>query len=117
MRWVNIEYPAYCPQWVVLELSDSRPVARLRLAGNQKSKISDNGVNAAILSLKKIGTLFLRSRYLPTMVVGFVLPALVGFTFVMIAAYAGTLRALEVYFDPTQDSIFLSEDSGPPKGR
>jgi len=51
------------------------------------------------------------------MVVGFVLPALIGFTFVMSAAYAGTLRALEVYFDPTQDSIFLSEDSGPPKGR
>jgi len=52
--WVNIEYPACYPQWVVLGLSDSRPVARLRLAGNQKSKISDNGVNAGILSLKKI---------------------------------------------------------------
>jgi len=74
-------------------------------------------VNAGILSLKKIGTLFVRSQYLLTMVVGFVLPALIRFTFVMSAAYARTLRALEVYFDPTQDSIFLSEDSGPPKGR
>jgi len=53
MMWVNIEYPACYPQWVVLGLSDSRPVARLRLAGNQKSKISDNGVNAGILSLKR----------------------------------------------------------------
>jgi len=49
------------------------------------------------------------------MVVGFVVSVLIGFTFVMIAAYAGTLRALEVYFDPTGDSIFLSEDSEPPE--
>mgnify|MGYP006283009401 CR=1 FL=1 len=48
------------------------------------------------------------------MVVGYVLPALVAFTFVMIAAYAGTLRALEVYFDSSRDSIFLSDDSEPP---
>jgi hypothetical protein len=51
------------------------------------------------------------------MVLGLVLPALIGFTFVMIAAYAGTLRALEVYFDPTQDSIFLSDDAEPPEVR
>ena len=51
------------------------------------------------------------------MVVGFVLSALIAFTFVMIAAYAGTLRALEVYFDPTQDSIFLSNDAEPPESR
>ncbi|WP_168191240.1 hypothetical protein [Haloprofundus sp. MHR1] len=43
------------------------------------------------------------------------LPALIGFTFVMTAAYAGTLRALEVYFDPTQDSIFLSDGAEPPE--
>jgi hypothetical protein len=47
------------------------------------------------------------------MVLGVVLSALVGFTFVMAAAYAGTLRALEVYFDPTQDSVFLSDDTDP----
>ncbi|KTG09752.1 hypothetical protein AUR64_08940 [Haloprofundus marisrubri] len=51
----------------------------------------------------------------PTMVVDILLPALIGFTFVMAAAYAGTLRALEVYFDPTQDSIFLSDDGGSPE--
>lgn len=43
--------------------------------------------------------------------------ALIGFTFVMAAAYAGTLRALDVYFDPEQDSIFLSDDAGPPNRR
>jgi len=48
------------------------------------------------------------------MVLDLVLPALIGFTFVMVAAYAGTLRALEIYFDPTRDSIFLSDDSEPP---
>ncbi len=42
------------------------------------------------------------------------LPILIGFAFVMIAAYAGALRALEVYFDPEQDSIFLSDDYEPP---
>jgi hypothetical protein len=39
--------------------------------------------------------------------------AFVGFGFVAIAAYAGALRALEVYFDPNQDSIFLSDGAGP----
>lgn len=48
------------------------------------------------------------------MVLQFLVPALLGFAFVMIAAYAGSLRALEVYFDPDQDSIFLSDDSNPP---
>jgi len=62
-----------------------------------------------------IATVFVSSRYSSTMVVGFVVSVLIGFTFVMIAAYAGTLRALEVYFDPTGDSIFLSEDSEPPE--
>lgn len=48
------------------------------------------------------------------MVIGYVLSALIAFTFLMIAAYAGTLRALDVYFDPNQDSIFLSDESDPP---
>jgi hypothetical protein len=43
----------------------------------------------------------------------YILPALMGFVFVMTAAYAGTLRALEVYFDPDQDSVFLSDDLEP----
>ncbi|GAB3672149.1 hypothetical protein [Halopiger thermotolerans] len=47
------------------------------------------------------------------MVLALLLPALIGFTFVMAAAYAGTLRALDVYFDPEQDSIFLSDGSDP----
>ncbi|GAB6862093.1 hypothetical protein ACFR97_05535 [Haloplanus litoreus] len=51
------------------------------------------------------------------MVLQFAVPALIGFAFVMIAAYAGSLRALEVYFDPDQDSIFLSDDSDPPSTR
>jgi len=46
------------------------------------------------------------------MVVQFILPALVAFAFVMLAAYAGTLRALEVYNDPDRSSIFLSDDAG-----
>lgn len=45
------------------------------------------------------------------------LPALLGFAFVMIAAYAGSLRALEVYFDPENDSIFLSSDYEVPDER
>lgn len=45
------------------------------------------------------------------------IPALIAFTFVMIAAYAGTMRALEVYFDPEQDSVFLSDDCEPPNAR
>jgi len=44
------------------------------------------------------------------MVLGIVLPALIGFAFVMISAYAGALRALEVYHDPEKTSIFLSND-------
>lgn len=51
------------------------------------------------------------------MVLGLVLPALVAFTFVMAAAYAGTLRALEVYYDPDRSSVFLSDDAGPPNAR
>jgi hypothetical protein len=47
------------------------------------------------------------------MVFGVLLPALVAFGFVTIAAYAGTLRALDVYFDPEQDSVFLSDDRPP----
>ncbi len=47
----------------------------------------------------------------------YLLPALIGFVFVMLAAYAGALRALEIYFDPEQDSIFLSNDSEPPNNR
>jgi len=48
------------------------------------------------------------------MVLELLLPGLLGFVFVMIAAYAGSLRALEVYFDSEQDSIFLSDDYEPP---
>lgn len=51
------------------------------------------------------------------MVLGLILPSLIGFVFVMIAAYAGALRALEVYFDPEQNSIFLSDDYEPPDGQ
>jgi hypothetical protein len=51
------------------------------------------------------------------MVLDLLIPALIGFTFVMAAAYAGTLRALAVYHDPEQDSIFLSNDSNPPRGQ
>ncbi|WP_167879961.1 hypothetical protein [Halorhabdus rudnickae] len=51
------------------------------------------------------------------MVLQFVLPAIVVFAFIMISAYAGALRALEVYFDPDLDSIFLSDDAEPPKFR
>lgn len=48
------------------------------------------------------------------MVFQLLLPGLVAFVLVMGAAYAGTMRALEVYFDPEQDSVFLSADAGPP---
>ena len=51
------------------------------------------------------------------MVFELVFPALIAFTFLTAAAYVGTLRALEVYFDPTQDSYFLMDDSEPPEVR
>ena len=51
------------------------------------------------------------------MIFQYLLPALIGFAFVMGAAYAGTLRALEVYFDPDRQSIFLSDDYEPPDGQ
>ena len=44
------------------------------------------------------------------MVLGLLLPAAISFVFAAIAAYVGALRALEVYFDPTQDSVFLTGD-------
>ena len=49
------------------------------------------------------------------MVLDTLLPALIVFALVMTAAYAGTLRALEVYFDPARDSVFLSDDADPPR--
>lgn len=49
------------------------------------------------------------------MVLELLLPGLIAFVFLTIAAYAGTLRALEVYFDPHQSSIFLSNDHEPPR--
>ncbi|WP_197431331.1 hypothetical protein [Halorubrum sp. CBA1125] len=49
------------------------------------------------------------------MVLGILLPAAVSFVFVTIAAYVGALRALEVYFDPTKDSVFLTEGNTPPR--
>ena len=51
------------------------------------------------------------------MVLDLLIPALVGFVFVMAAAYAGTLRALDVYFDPERDSVFLPDDADPPNVR
>ena len=51
------------------------------------------------------------------MVLSVLLPALVGFVFVTVAAYAGTLSALDVYFDPKLDSVFLSDDADPPDVR
>ena len=51
------------------------------------------------------------------MVLGSLFELLVAFTLVVAAVYAGTLRALEVYFDPRHDSIFLSDDHVPPGER
>jgi len=51
------------------------------------------------------------------MVLELILPGVIAFAFVMVAAYAGTLRALEVYYDTEQDSIFLSDDHEPPRGQ
>lgn len=48
---------------------------------------------------------------------GSLLPAVIGFLFVMLAAYGGTLRALEVYYDPEKSSVFLSDDHRPPYSR
>ena len=48
------------------------------------------------------------------MVLQLILPAVVLFAFIMVSAYAGALRALDVYFDPEADSIFLSNDHRPP---
>ena len=61
-----------------------------------------------------------RNRYsdppiIPAVVLELLLPGLIAFAFVMIAAYAGTLRALEVYFDPSRSSVFLSDDHEPPR--
>jgi hypothetical protein len=49
------------------------------------------------------------------MVLGLVVPAAVSFVFAAVAAYVGALRALEVYFDPDQDSVFLMDDRDPPR--
>ena len=51
------------------------------------------------------------------MVLGLLVPAAVSFVFAAIAACAGALRALEVYFDPNQDSVFLMNDREPPNRR
>ena len=51
------------------------------------------------------------------MVLGLVVPAAISFVFAAIAAYVGALRALEVYFDPTQDSVFLMNERDPPNRR
>jgi len=47
----------------------------------------------------------------------YLFPALIAFVFVMFAAYTGALRALDVYFDPYQDSVVLSDDSESPSSR
>lgn len=49
------------------------------------------------------------------MVLDLVLGLLVSFVVLAFAAYAGTLRALEVYHDPRQDSVFLSGGTRPPE--
>jgi hypothetical protein len=51
------------------------------------------------------------------MVLGLLVPAAVSFVFAAVAAYVGALRALEVYFDPNADSVFLANDGGPPRRR
>lgn len=38
---------------------------------------------------------------------------MVAFVFVILADYAGALRALNVYFYPDQNGVFLSDDSDP----
>ena len=51
------------------------------------------------------------------MVLQFILPALVAFVVLLTASYIGTLRALDVYFDPTQDSYFTADEGPPRRGR
>lgn len=45
------------------------------------------------------------------MVLELLYPALIAFAFLTIAVYVGTLRALDVYFDPAKDSYFLPDDT------
>ncbi|MFD1512362.1 hypothetical protein [Halomarina rubra] len=47
------------------------------------------------------------------MVLELVVPALISFVIVASAVYAGVLRALDVYFDPQKDSVFLGDDHDP----
>ena len=61
--------------------------------------------------------LFTASKTRDTMVLELLIPVMVGFVIVNIAAYIGTLRALEVYFEPSRSSYFLSDDHEPPKSR
>jgi hypothetical protein len=49
------------------------------------------------------------------MVLDLILGLLVSFVWLAFAAYAGTLRALEVYHDPLQDSVFLPDDARRPE--
>jgi len=49
------------------------------------------------------------------MVLQFLAPVLLALTFVMLAAYAGALRALDVYFNPSEDSVLFGDDSEPPR--
>ncbi|MFC5135010.1 MULTISPECIES: hypothetical protein [Haloferacaceae] len=42
---------------------------------------------------------------------------LVGFGVVAFAAFVGSIRALQVYFDPDSDSYFLDDDHDPPSFR
>jgi len=51
------------------------------------------------------------------MVLSLLVPAAVAFVFGALAAYVGALRALQVYFDPNQDSVFLVDDRDPPGRR
>jgi len=51
------------------------------------------------------------------MVLELLIPVIVGFVIVNIAAHIGTFRALEVYFDPSRSSYFLSDDHEPSKSR
>ncbi|ELZ54560.1 MULTISPECIES: hypothetical protein [Halorubrum] len=51
------------------------------------------------------------------MVLALLVPAAVAFVIGALAAYVGALRALEVYFDPNRDSVFLVDDRDQPERR
>jgi hypothetical protein len=44
---------------------------------------------------------------------GVLVSVLIAVTVIAAGVYIGALRALDVYYGADQDSVFLSEDSGP----